>query len=384
MPVWIEASVAALAWVIVAYKFKAAWQERQRHTESITIYFWLFAVCVAIGMTFMVENAYLAFDQLVGVTNLAWLVGYAAFSLAIYLITSGCLLVLKQPRPRLMVYSLWATLAILVILFLFGIVSQPEKPDHTIPETFVELVFMQTVYLYVAVLCAIPIATFARLYRRERVLPAKLRWLVALGTTILAATTGLLKVVLTALAYRDNATPALSILYPMISVTIITASVLWPMSFLPNSVYLAMARPLEYLDKVMALRELKLLQERLNRLCPPVIGDSPGLWHSRDNLDFHLYRTLISILDAKKTLSGYAQTTGGLAVLPAASGFVQQKSVTWSQTDLEQARSLHEMLQTVNDHSDYPELVQAYRHIGRNLPQDLQRQMPLVQAREAA
>ncbi|NKQ35713.1 MAG: hypothetical protein HF973_08875 [Chloroflexi bacterium] len=381
MPIWIEIVIVALAWGIAAYKFKAAWQERQRYAESITIYFWFFALCVAIGMTFMIEDAHLAFDQLVGVANLAWLVGYVAFSLAIYLITSGCLLILKQPRPRLMAYSLWVTLAILVVVFVFGISSLPEKPDHTIPETFAELVFMQTVYLYVAALCMIPIATFARLYRHERVLPAKLRWLVALGTTVLAAITGLLKVILTALAYQDNATPALSILYPMISVTIITASLLWPMSFLPNGVYLALARPIEYLDKVKALRELKILQNRLNRLCPPVIGDSPSLWRSRDNLDFHLYRALISILDAKKTLSGYVQTTDGLAVLPAtAPDIPRQQALAWNQADLEQARSLHWTLQTVNDHSDYPELVQAYRHISH----DLQRQMSPLQAQEAA
>ncbi|HIP70475.1 MAG TPA: hypothetical protein EYH05_03665, partial [Anaerolineae bacterium] len=342
MAAWIEISIAALAWSITAYKFRAAWQARKRQAESVTGYFWLFTLCVAIGMTFMIEGAYLALDQVTGVTNLAWLTGYAAFSLAIYLITSGCLLVLKQPRPRLMVYSLWVTLTVLALVFIFGIVSLPEKPDHTIPETFVELVFMQTVYLYVSFLCMIPIVTFARLYRRERVLPAKLRWLVALGTTVIAAATGLLKVILTVLTYQDSTTPALSILYPMISVTIVTASVMWPMSFLPNGAYLALARPIEYLDKVRVLRELKILQKRLNRLCPPVIGDSPSLWHSRDNLDFHLYRTLISILDAKKMLSGYARMTEGLAVPPASSpGSFRQKTAAWSQADLEQARLLH-------------------------------------------
>ena len=364
MAVWVETTIATLAWGIAIYKFGAVWRDRQWRGGSLPFYFWGFTVCVAIGMTFMIEGVYLAFDRVVGVTNLAWLVTYVAFALAIYSITSGCFLVLEAPRPRLIPYSLLLTLAILIIVYPIGIATLPEKPDHTIPTTLTEFIFMQTLYLYVAALCLIPIATFTRLYRREAVLPAKLRWIVALATTISSAMVAGLKVILTFMVFRDPGTPALAVAYPMINVVLITASILWPMAFLPNSFYLLLARPIEFLDKVRALRELQALQKKLNRLCPPVIGDTPDLRTSLDNLDFHLYRSIIGILDAKKVLAGFSGTDEDQP-LARASEATRPELPDWDGQDRQLAQSLHATLQTVNDHVAFPELVHAYRRVGR-------------------
>jgi hypothetical protein len=320
-------------------------------------------------LTFMIEDAYLAFDRWVGVPNLAWLITYLVFPLAIYLLTAGCLLVLEQPRPRLMTPSLWVTMVLLCVVYAWGIVTLPEKPEHTVPETLAEFIFMQTVYVYIAVFCIIPLLTFTRLYRREQMLPAKLRWLVACGTAVVSLWVALMKVTLTALIYWDVTTLALPILYPLIGIGIGLAGVLWPLAFLPNEFYLKATRPIEFLDKVRTLQELKKLQRALNRLCPSVIGDSPSLWRSLDNLDFHLYRTLISILDAKKMLSGYAQATNGLAVSPlAVPGLRRQHSVVWDERDLAHARLLHNTLQAVDDEADYPDLLRAYRRVSRGRP----------------
>lgn len=364
MAVWVETTIATLAWGIAIYKFGAVWRDRQWRGGSLPFYFWGFTVCVAIGMTFMIEDVYLAFDRVVGVTNLAWLVTYAAFALAIFSITSGCFLVLEAPRPRLIPYSLLLTLAILVIVYPIGIATLPEKPDHTIPVTLTEFIFMETLYLYVAALCVIPIATFTRLYRQEAVLPARLRWIVALGTTISSAMVAGLKAILTFLVFWDPETPVLAVAYPMINVVLISASILWPMAFLPNSFYLLLARPIEFLDKVRALRELQALQKKLNRLCPPVIGHTPDLREALDNLDFHLYRAVISILDAKKVLGGIARANDDLSVAPAPDTVLPELP-DWDQQDTQLAQSLHQTLQTVNDHVAFPDLVYAYRQVGR-------------------
>lgn len=364
MAVWVETSIAVLAWSIAVYKFGAVWRDRQWRGGSIPFYFWGFSFCVAVGMTFMIEDVYLAFDRVVGATNLAWLVAYVAFTLAIYSITSGCFVVLEAPRPRLIPYGLLLTLAILIIVYPVGIATLPEKPDHTIPTSLIEFAFMQTVYLYVAALCLIPIATFSRLYRQETVLSAKLRWIVALGTTISSGLVAALKVILTVLVYRDTATPVLSVVYPMINAVLISASVLWPVAFLPNSSYLLLARPIEFLDKVRALRDLQVLQKKLNHLCPPVIRDTPDLRASLDNLDFHLYRAIIGILDAKKALAGFSGADED-QLLALTLRTIQPDLPEWNQQDRQLAQSLYAMLQTVNDHVAFQELVHAYRRVGR-------------------
>ncbi len=363
---WDKAVIAALAWFIAVYKFSAMRQDGQWRTGSVTFYFWAFSLFTAIGLTLMIWPVYLAFDRLTGLPNLGWLVTYAAFSLAIYYISLGCYLVLRQTRPRLMPWSLLLTLVVLFAIYALGIVALPEKPDHTVPETLSEVIFMETIYFYMAVLCAIPIVTFAGLYRHETFVSARLRWLVGLAAALVSTVVLVIKIALTLLAFQNPATPAFAILYPLITVGVVVVGILCPLAFLPNNLYKAMAQPFEFLGKTLALYELKTLQSRLDTLCPPVIDDSPDLKASLKNLDFHLYRVVIAVLDAKKTLAGYAGITNDLAVLPATmahmAGTVPPE---WDEKKLQQARLLHSELQKVDDNQEFSRLVKSYQKVSR-------------------
>ena len=366
METWMLAAIAGLVWFIVIYKFKAMWRDGWWRSGSVTFRFWAFSLFTAIGLTFMIWPVYLAFDRLVGLPNLGWLVLYVSFSLAIYYLAGGCYLVLKQSQPRLMRWSLGFTLAILCVVYVFGITSLPEKPDHTIPETLSEAIFMETLYVYMSILSAIPLVTFTRLFRGERIVSARLRWLVGLAATLAAVTVMVMKIVLTILAYQDPVTPAMDILYPLISAGVLAVGILTPVAFLPNRLYITLARPLEFIGKVRALRDLKQLKERLDHLCPPVIDDTVDLRAALDNLDFHLYRIIIAILDAKRTLAGYARITGSLTVPPTAvADQCGKKPLDWDDQDLAQARLLHQALQTVDDRVEFTALVQAYHQVGR-------------------
>lgn len=368
----IETAIAVLAWAVAVYKFKALWRDRKKGLVSVTFYFWAFSFWVAIGLSLMIEDLYLIFDQQIGLPNFGWLIAYVSFSLAIYSISAGCYLVLVIARPRIMSPSLLLTLLVLCLVYFTSIINLPEKPDHTVPETLAEFIFMQTLYLYVATFCVIPFITFAKLYQQEQVVSARLRWLVALGTTLSSATVAVLKVILTILAYDNQATPALNILYPLISVFLALAGISWPLAFLPNSFYIALARPFTFWNKVNALKELKMLRSRLDRICPPVIDESPKLIMCLKNLDFHLYRAVIAILDAKKTLAGYAYITNGLDAKPVAVASGAGKNLPdWNNDSLHQARVLHQLLQAVNDHVEFSELVQAYENVGRMLRQQV-------------
>jgi hypothetical protein len=363
---WDKAVIATLAWFIAIYKFGAMRRDGQWRTGSVTFYFWAFSLCTAIGLTLMSWPMYLAFDHLVGLPNLGWLVTYVAFSLAIYYMSSGCYLVLKQTRPHFMRWSLLLTLVILFAVYALGIVALPEKPDHTVPETLVEVIFMETMYIYMAVLCAIPMITFAGLYRHEAFVSARIRWLVGLATALISTFVLVMKIALTLLAFWDPVTPALAVLYPLISIGVVAVGILFPFSFLPNNLYQTMARPFEFLGKTLAWYELKSLQNRLDPLCPPVVDDSPELKASLKNLDFYLYRVVIAILDAKKTLAGYADITNDLAVMPATmahmTGIVLPE---WDERKLQQARLLHGELQKVDDSQEFSRLVKSYQKVSR-------------------
>ena len=363
---WYKAIIAGLAWFIAVYKFGAMRQDGQWRTGSVPFYFWAFSLFTAIGLTFMIWPVYLVFDRLAGLPNLGWLVTYGAFSLAIYCISSGCYLVLRQTRPRLMPWSLLLALLVLFAVYALSIVALPEKPDHTIPETLSEVIFMETLYFYMAVLCAVPMVTFAGLFRHETFVSARLRWLVGLAASLVSTMVLVMKISLTLLAFQNPATPALAILYPLITIGVIAVGILIPLAFLPNNLYQAMARPFEFLGKMLALYELKVLQSRLDTLCPPVIDDSPGLRDALKNLDFHLYRVVIAILDAKKTLTGYADITNDLAVLPTTIAHVAGRvPPKWDERKLPQARLLHGELQLVDDNQAFWRLIKSYQKVSR-------------------
>lgn len=363
---WDKAVIATLAWFIAIYKFGAMRRDGQWRTGSVTFYFWAFSLFTAIGLTLMVWPVYLAFDRLVGLPNIGWLVIYVAFSLAIYCMSAGCYLVLKQSQPRLMPWSLILTLAVLFVVYTVGIATLPEKPDHTIPEVLSEVIFMETLYVYVAVLCAIPTVTFARLCWREQIVSARLRWLVGILASFFSFVVVTMKIALTLLAFQNPATPALAILYPLITAGVVAVGILIPLAFLPNNLYQALARPFEFLGKALAWYELKSLQNRLDPLCPPVVEDGPELKASLKNLDFYLYRVVIAILDAKKTLAGYADITNDLAVMPATMAHMTGRvPPEWDERKLQQARLLHGELQKVDDAQEFSQLVKSYQKVSR-------------------
>lgn len=375
---WDKVVIAALAWFVTVYKFGAMRRDGQWRTGSVTFYFWLFSLFTSIGLTLMIWPVYLTFDRLVGLANLGWLVTYVSFALAIYYISAGCYIVLEQPKPRLMTWSLLLTLALLTVVYATGIVTLPEKADHTVPEALAEVIFMETIYTYIAILCAIPMFTFIRLARHERIISARLRWLVGFFASFFSFAVLLIKIILTLLAFQNPATPALAVLHPLITIGIVAVSIFITLAFLPNKLYQAVAGSFEFLGKLLALHELKALQNRLDPLCPPVVGGRLSLKESLNNLDYHLYRRLIAIWDAKKMLSGYAGITNGWVVLPGTpihNGASRGPS-EWDRQKLQQARLLHDALQTANDDQPFTELVKSYQHVSRTVRWRLRVKLP--------
>lgn len=363
---WDKAIIAGLAWFIVVYKFRAMRRDGQWRTGSVTFYYWMFALFFAVGLTFMIWPIYLAFDRFIGLPNFGWLMIYASFSVAVYMSSAACYLLLKQPQPRFMFWSLFATLAMLTAVYIIGIVTLPEKADHTVPEHVVEVIFMETIYVYIAVFCAVPIFTFSRLFLSEEIVSARIRWSVGIVLSLAATAVLLMKIILTLFAYRNPDTPALALLYPMITIGVVVIGVLFPLAFLPNKWYQIAARPFEFVGKVKALVELKALQKRLNALCPPVIEEEVAVREARHDLDFHLYRAVIAILDAKQTLAGYAGVTDDLVVQPATMTHkIVRKPSPWSKQKLQQARLLHHELQKSDDEGDLTQMIQSYCQISR-------------------
>lgn len=366
---WDKAFVALLAWFVAAYTFKPMWDNKGWRTGSITFYYWSFAFFFAVGLTFMIWPVYLAFNRLVGLPNLGWLLSYISFLIAVYMSSKACYLLLKQPPPRLLLGALVIITAVLTALYATTIVFLPEKVDHTIPEQPAEMLFMIIIYLYVAVFCLFPFKTFVQLFVNEKVLPAKIRWYVGAGSSLVATAVMVAKTVLTIVAFNAPQASILLGLQQLIGIGIVVVGFLMPMGFFPNSYYQAIARPFEFVGKLIALFELRALQRRLNNICPPIIEDVVAWSQMAKDLDFHLYRVLIGILDAKQTLAGYAKTTNNWAFAPdAATSQPWGRAYRWDGQKLRQAQLVYGILQKINDETEFMQLVDAYRKISHIHP----------------
>lgn len=359
---WDKVIIALLIWGVTIYKFGAMWRDGQWRRGSVTFYFWSFSLFTAIGVTLLIWPVYLAFNQFWGLANLGWLVKYMAFCLAIYYMASGCYLAIRQTRPRLMSWSLLLTLTVLIVTYSWGIVTLPEKPDP-VPETWVEVFFMQTMYVYMAILCGIPLTTFVRLYRYEDVTTTRLRWLVGVAASMLAVQVLLLKISLTGLSFYNPITAAAGIIQLLINIGFVIAGLLCVLAFLPNRAYRPVARLYEFLNKVVLFYELRQLQKRLNVLCPPVIDNRIALVRTLKDLDFYLYRLLIAILDAKKMLVGYTALSPGMSVLPTQG----RNPLHWNKQQWQQARFLCRELEQVDDEQDYLRLIKTYQQVERRI-----------------
>jgi len=365
---WDKVLVATLTWVLTVYKFNTMRRNGQWHTDSVASYFWLFLLFTSIGLTLMIWPAYLMFNRLVGLNNFGWLIIYLSLASALYFISLGCYQVIKQSPPRLMSWCLVITLILLVTVYAAGIHTLPEKPDHTIPETLIEVAFMEILYLFMAILCAVPMVTFIRLARRERIVSTWLRWLVGFFASFFSFSILVIKIVLTLLTYQNPTTPVLAVIYPLITSGIVAVTIFMILAFLPNKVYQIASRPFEFLSKLLTLYELRLLQKWLDLLCPPIVTNRLRPKDMVNDLDYHLYRTLIAIWDAKKTLSDYHELTDGLTGLPEIDVQRTGNSLTkWDERKLQQARIMYRALQTVDDNQPFDSLVKSYQRTCRTL-----------------
>jgi hypothetical protein len=381
---WDKAIVAGLAWFITIYKFNAMRRDGQWRTGSVTFYYWLFSLSFAIAFTFMFWPVARGLDWLTGLPNLSWLMTYLAFVFAGYCNNAACYLLLKLPRSPILFWSYWATMLALIAIYILGVVVLPQKLDHTVPEYWAELLFMETLYLYVAIFCFIPLFTFSRLFWSEQIVSARLRWFVGIVSSLTAAAVVTCKIVLTVVAFRNPETTAVAMVAPFMTVGVIVVGVFFPLGFVPNRWYQTAARPLEFVGKGLALIELQLLRHRLDELCPPVLEQRRSWREMVGDLDFYLYRAMIAIVDAKQTLAGYASITNDLTIQPVLVAYKAGKiPPEWSADMLHQAQWLHHTLQKVEDGEEYTHLIQAYRRISRSVVWQLRPLSAVAQQRRA-
>ncbi len=340
---------------------------RARTTSETTLQTWGFVAFFGGAVTVQIEPVYTAISRIFGVNNLAWLMSYCLGAVATYLTISALHGGLKiKEEPVIIRRILHVTLLALLLIFP-AIARMPNKPDHTNPTTVAEILFMLALYVYGGCACLSISRTFFKLQRQDSVLHCRLRWLVIVATAFSGSMffIGRVPYVIIVFLHPDLALHPAVAGIQQLSRAAFFSCLGWVFFFLPTPVFQKLARPIEAADKLLALRELTAVQERVAALCPPV---APVIlnqsWRERlQNLDFHLFRAVITILDGKKVLADHFANEAGAVALSQIPGIARRSTqLTWND---DQARRLHQTLSAVPDNASYRDLVAAYRRVGR-------------------
>jgi len=362
------------AWIVTLFMLMVVFKDRGQNTRLLKA--WLFALSYSLLGTFEIDGVYLAVDRAVGVHNLSWLLSSLFLLLMVYFLCAICCS--KQPRwmPRYLVI----TGCLLVIVFPFGPASNPESVHQVVPRDAAELLFVGLYYVYAIVMMrAIPNRAFRRAWRDENDHLVHLRTSVILLAVATAITFYVGRLAIWVVGFFvPLPMPFLLRAEDATSLVALIASMLWPLGFISNRFYSALARPVTFCRKLLILRDLKVLQTRLDRLCPPVAPLPPGQatwWEQLRNPDFYVYRRTIGILDGRKVLAACFEQwdtgtsdmhEGGPVGLPVYQGNPHAVgSLHWDGRDVEEAGRLHQALQSVPESLPFEGLVDGYRTLGR-------------------
>jgi hypothetical protein len=355
LPTIVDYSATVAAWVVMLFRLGVVLKDRGRNTRVLKA--WLFTLFFSLFGTFGLDTVYVSFDKLVGVNNASWLLSSLFLVLTIYFL---CALCCSKP-PRWMISYLILTAVLLVVLFPFGPAHDPDSVDQFVASSIPELLFVGSSYVFaIVVMSTIPTRAFIRAQGNEEDPAFRLRTIFLLLAVIAGITFFVTKLVIHLLGF--TAVVPLSLLRrPAIlaSIPVLVACVLWPLGFASHQFYATLVRPIEFLHRVLILRELNALKTRLDRLCPAVLPIKATWQHKIKNLDLHIYWSVIGILDGKKTLA---------ACLDGQKGELSPSDcLRWDGQRLEEVLFLHQALQSVPDSPSFEHLVNAYVGLGRRL-----------------
>jgi hypothetical protein len=319
--------------------FRLGTVRRQGTQDNRVWTLWLFFLCFSLTLTLHLPGVYVAVDVIAGVNNLSWLLSYLCVVLAVYFLSVSTSIAMKVKRPRWMTPYLMVTVGLLVLIFPFGIAITPENPDHNVPGSAPELLFEGLLYVYGAIMFATPAWIFRQTHRNERALPIRLRIYVTQATAILGTVLLMLRLIIVALiGFSLTSSLLISQLIALSDFILAGAGLLCFLSIAPSKLYSTLAHPLLFCKKMVALPSLARLQTRLSRLCPQTPPHQGQRWQIRD-LDLHLYRTVIAILDGRKALAAHRTT--------------------------KEATRLYNRLQNIPDDLDFDGLATILAQIGR-------------------
>jgi len=325
-----------------------------RHANAATTNTWVFLILFSIATALQVEFIYDATNRFFGVNHIGWLITYIIGAIALYCAYKALHIaldpVVPKADPRLYYFLIFIIL--ILILFFPAITKLPSDIDDIVPTNWPTLLFVVIPYLYGITMTLALSRTLYNCQGTAKVWHLRLRWIILSVSTFFAALYYIVRtpyLILVFLRPDIAHTPAAETLHVLLDSLLLTRAS-WLFFFVPTRTYEIVCQPLVLVDKLLTLRQLEMLKDELDRLMPQPkrLDIHYSLLEKLRNLDFLLYRTLISLLDAKKALK--ARLSEGTFTGPE----IETRFLL-----------LHDKLSAIQDDRDFDSLLVAYKEIAK-------------------
>lgn len=298
-----EILVASIAFFMFATKLRFVLDPPTR--SRATIGFTMFFGFVGLAFALQIDALYIQMGRYT-LPNFGWYLSYLAITIGLYFLAEWRDGVEERSQgvAYLALIMCGLTIAIFSIVYWCFLQFTSESLNHNIPRTLAEVVYILAFHVYALGILLSPLNMLYRMWGAEVLLAGRLRigvLLVLLGTTWIWL---LLKAIHILSRYFIPTSPIVSVseFFP-IFVAMIGASIL--VSFLPNTLYVRIARALDWAADTRALLETLPLARTLEGICPPAFYSNVPFSVQVKRPTLYLRRQVIFILDCRKTLSSY-------------------------------------------------------------------------------
>jgi hypothetical protein len=314
---------------------------------------WYFALFLSIYGTFQIDASAVLFDGFVDVHNLSLLLSHISLEVAIYFVCIACLP--DTANVHWLLLALIVAITLSTVTFVCGPASAPENPNLTqAPERVSYLIFEACSNFYVILLlCAVPLPHVLKMLRSPKTsesASSQIRSLVLLLALLAGLLSLVSRLVISTIAFLVPSiyiSPTTMGIIGLAALLLVTS---WPLVLLSNKLLLVPEEIKEYIEAVRTSVDLARLVARLNHHFKPICPDYPSWWDHLRRPSFHIYRSLITILDGKRKLANL-----GIPVVGS------------QDADFSELAFLRRSVLSVPDSLDYKYLVEGYRSVAKEL-----------------
>jgi hypothetical protein len=137
----------------------------------------MFALCMALSLSFQIDPFAGMLDRALGINNLSWLIGYMLAVCAVYAGIFSVMAVGARTPPRWLTVLTVAVIAGFLVLAP-QLVQTSEELHDALPKSLPTLLLRELLYFYLLFISALGFANFALWQRHEKLPSGKLRWYV--------------------------------------------------------------------------------------------------------------------------------------------------------------------------------------------------------------